>query len=436
MNTERWRVARGELEHEQWRKLQALLAAIVPANEFQARKLNPFGTFSSLTDFRTRCPFTIKTELSADQQTHPPYGTNLTFPVGRYTRCHQTSGSTGEPLRWLDTNESWSGLLDQWTQIYEAARVTAADRCFFAFSFGPFLGFWTAFEAAVRLGGLCIPGGGMSSATRLRVILANRATVLCCTPTYALRLAEVAKAEAIDLAGALVRLVIVAGEPGGSVPATREAISKAWNGARVFDHFGLTETGPVGHECFAPPGVLRVLEAAYLAEVIDPGTGAAVAPGVAGELVLTTLARSASPLLRYRTGDLVKALPPERNPDDCVELCLEGGILGRTDEMLLVRGVNVYPSAIEQLIRECGGIAEYRAEVKEERALAELELHIEPEPGRDAEAVRTQLERLVRERLTLRVPVKVLAPGSLPRFEMKARRWARPTALKSGQTAP
>ncbi|HSH15703.1 MAG TPA: AMP-binding protein, partial [Verrucomicrobiae bacterium] len=323
---------RAALEAHQLARLRALLTAIVPANPFYTRKLQALATPQSIPDlatFRARVPFTTKAELAADHLAHPPYGSNHTFPLERYTRCHQTSGSSGQPMRWLDTNESWSGLLDQWSEIYREARVTAADHIFFAFSFGPVLGFWTAFESALRIGCLCIPGGGMSSATRLRALLANQATVLCCTPTYALRLAEVAREEGIKLAESKVRLIVVAGEPGGSVPVIRNAIATAWNGARVFDHHGMTEVGPVSHECHERPGVIRILESAYLAEVIHPDTGEPVAPGQTGELVLTTLNRTACPLLRYRTGDLVRALPAEQNPPGIVELCLDGGIIGR-----------------------------------------------------------------------------------------------------------
>ena len=163
-------------------------------------------------------PFTTKSELVADQSAHPPFGTNLTSPLARYTRFHQTSGTTGHPLRWLDTPESWSALVDNWVQIYAAAGVCAGDRVYYAFSFGPFVGFWLAFDAGQRIGALCIPGGGLSSAGRLRAIIENQATVLCCTPTYALRLAEAAREEGINLAESKVRVIIVAGEPGGSVP--------------------------------------------------------------------------------------------------------------------------------------------------------------------------------------------------------------------------
>src|SRR5439155_10198869 len=147
---------------------------------------------------------------------------------------------------------------------------------------------------------LSLPGGGMSSAARLRFLLDHRATVILCTPSYALHLAEVARSEGIDLAGSPVRMLIVAGEPGGSIPATRERIEAAW-GARLFDHYGLTEVGPIAVECLENPAGLHVMERDYIAEVIDPTTTDPVPPGTVGELVVTNLGRLGSPLIRYRT---------------------------------------------------------------------------------------------------------------------------------------
>jgi phenylacetate-CoA ligase len=423
---------RPEIAASQLEQLRSLLAELFPGNQFYARKLNAAGiTFdvASLEDFSARFPFTTKTELAADQLGHQPFGTDLTYPLERYTRYHQTSGTSGPPIRWLDTPESWDGLVESWTQILQAAGVQPADRVYFAFSFGPFIGFWLAFESAARLGCLCIPGGGVSSAARVRAILDNGVTVLCCTPTYALRLAEAAAQEKIPLDRSSVRKLIVAGEPGGSIPAVRARLEALWPGARVFDHHGMTEVGPVTYQCPDRPGVLHVLESAYYAEVIQPGSPAPVQPGQTGELVLTTLGRTGSPLLRYRTGDLVKCRVQSAECGivcSCggSEMALEGGILGRTDDMVVVRGVNVYPAAVEELIRACGGVAEYRAEISHERALAELRLQIEPAPDcADHAALLRKLEGSFEVALTLRVPITVVPPGTLPRFEMKAKRW-------------
>ena len=416
------------VEQAQLLLLRHLLNALIPANPFYAPRLEAAGITAGVKDLATfceRCPLTEKDQLATDQRAHPPYGTNLTYPITQYTRFNQTSGTTAAPMRWLDTIESWQAQLDCWKQVYEAAGVNSDDRVYFAFSFGPFLGFWTAFEAATQLGCMCIPGGGLSSLARLHMILDNRATILCCTPTYAMRLAEVAQQNHLNLADSAVRLIIVAGEGGGSLPAVRKRISDLWHGASVFDHHGMTEVGPVTYEDPNRPGVLRVIESSYLAEVINPDSGQPVAHGRIGELVLTTLTRLGSPLLRYRTGDLVKPIyvTDDQSPDH--HLAFEGGILGRCDDMLLVRGVNVYPSAIDQIMRAQAGLAEYRVQVDHHRTMAELAITIEPTPDADAESLRATVISDLRQALNLRIDVHTASPGELPRFEMKARRWIR-----------
>jgi phenylacetate-CoA ligase len=418
--------SRESLDAEALASLGHLLQRLRGSNAFQARKLSPCeqaAPFSSWEEFAAHIPFTTKQELVDDQRLHPLFGSNLTFPLEHYTRYHQTSGTSGSPLRWLDTTPSWNSMVDLWVSIYRAAGVAPADHVYFAFSFGPFLGFWLAYDAGERLGCLCLPGGGLSSQARLRAILDLGVTVLCCTPTYAIRLGEVAAEEAIDLSTGRVRVIIVAGEPGGSAPATRRHIESLWPGARVFDHHGLTEVGPVTHECPVRPGTLHVLEPAYHAEILDPRTLQPVPPGGCGELVLTNLFRTGSPLLRYRTGDLVQA--PHRGICACgrASIQLEGGILGRADDMVVVRGVNIYPSAVDEIVRRCGGVAEYRVVQTVRHALPELEVEVEPQPGTNPLEVREALSREFQLAFSMRVPVTLLPGGSLPRFEMKARRW-------------
>lgn len=415
----------------QWQteQLRQLVSTLLPANPFYHRKFDAAGSPRRVTtahQFSRDVPFTFKQELVDDQLAHPPYGTNLTFPLERYIRCHQTSGTKGAPLRWLDTAQSWDAILRHWELVHRTAGVTAEDRVFFAFSFGPFIGFWSAFEAAARLGCLCLPGGSYSSSARLRAILDHQATVLCCTPTYALRLAEVAAGEGVSLEQQPVRLLITAGEPGGCIPATRARLEALWPGARVYDHHGMTELGAVTFECPARPGVLHVIETGFYPEVIDPATGQAVNPGDTGELVLTTLARPGSPVLRYRTGDLVKTALNDVCECGRHDLALEGGILGRADDMVVVRGVKIFPSAIEEIIRQTGGIAEYQVHLKPTQTLTEIRLTIEPAPAcADPQALVQQLEKQLDHSLLMRVPVTLAAPGSLPRFEMKARRWIK-----------
>jgi phenylacetate-CoA ligase len=416
-------LGRAELADWQAQRLAHLLREILPANRFYARKYHQASINADALSFPTdlvRLPFTTKAELIEDQSSHPPCGEILTYPLERYSRLHQTSGTAGRPLRWLDTPESWSRLLDCWGLMFRMAGVTASDRLLFAFSFGPFLGFWTAFEAASRLGCLCLPAGGLSSSARLRILLDNGATVLLCTPTYALRLAEVAQCEGIDLPGCSVRKVIVAGEPGGSIPATRARIETAW-GARLFDHTGMTETGPLGIECSQQPGGLHLLETEYLAEVIDPTTLQPVPAGIEGELVITSFDRPGSPLVRYRTGDLVR-VDPQPCPCGRALLRLDGGIRGRADDMIVLRGNNLHPSALQTILHRLPEMAEYRLEVDYTASLPVLRIEVEPQAGIAGDALAERVDHAIRTELLFRAEVRAVPPGTLPRYEMKARR--------------
>ena len=421
-----------DLAVEQGQRVRALLRELHGRNPFFTHKLRAAGfdgarAIDALEFPRdlARLPLTTKAELVEDQDRHPPFGTVLTEPIDHYTRYNQTSSTTGRPLRWLDTNDSWQWMLECWKAVYAGARVGQADRILFAFSFGPFLGFWTAFDAACQIGAHAIPAGGMSSQQRLALVDALSPTVVCCTPTYALRLAEVAadrRGGHGRLADCSVRTVIVAGEPGGSIPATRQRIEESW-GARVIDHHGLTEVGPISFECFEGPGFLHLNEHEYICEVLDPVTLSPAADGQPGELVVTNLGRAASPAIRYRTGDIVVR---RAGPCACGRALarIEGGIIARTDDMINIRGVNVYPTAIESVVRQTPEIVEFRSVVSHAGAMRALSIEIELMPSAgDAAAIVSRVRRDLRDALGLSVPVQVVPPGALPRFEMKARRF-------------
>ncbi len=423
------RLFRPEIRARQSQRLVELLQRIVPANPFWTSKFLAAGVdveaISGLDDL-ARLPTCTKAEVVADHTANQPYGSNLTFPLGEYTRLHQTSGTTGNPVRCLDTPESWDWFMSCWAQIYRLVGLRPDDVCFFPFSFGPFIGFWAAFEGACRLGNLCIPGGGMSTSTRLRVIEANNATVLACTPTYAMRMAEVANEEGVDIANGPVRAIVVAGEPGGSISSVRERIERAW-GARVFDHWGMTEIGSLAVECEARPRELLILESECIAEVVNPETLEPVEPGTEGELLITNLGRAGSPLIRYRTGDLVRACTDEADTGlDLVRL--DGGILGRADDMFTVRGNNVFPSSIDAVMREFDDVAEYRIELTTDRSMRQVRLVVEPRAGlssAETTELTAQVGQRVKDRLNFQAVVEAADVGSLPRFELKGRRLLR-----------
>lgn len=420
------RLPRPALEKHQFERLETLLREVLPGNRFYAQKLTRAGVASlrleNLADWKS-IPFTTKAELSADQEADPPYGTNRSFPLEQYSRLHQTSGTSGRPLYCLDTPSSWQSCLDIWDRLFQVAGLGRGERFYFAFSFGPFLGFWSAFEAAGRAGCFCLAGGGLSTVARLREILEHRITVIVCTPTYALHLAEAACQQQVKLADSAVRAVLVAGEPGGNIPATRKRIEGVF-GARVLDHAGLTEVGPTAIECWEQPGSLHIMETDYIAEIIDPAGHEPVPAGQVGELVLTTLTRVANPLLRYRTGDLVQQSPASC-PCGRTFLRLDSGILGRVDDMIHLRGNNLYPSALEAILRRFAGVAEYRVTVDESAPLAELRIEVEPADAGQGGRLAHQVEQAIRDELLFRAEVWEVPAGTLPRFEMKARRVIR-----------
>ncbi|MDX1388251.1 MAG: phenylacetate--CoA ligase family protein [Acidobacteriota bacterium] len=417
---------RGEIEALQDRKLASLFSEVLAGNPFYRAKLGAVSKSAPTVADLTSLPFTTKTELSEDQVANGPFGSNLTYPVERYTRMHQTSGTTGAPMRWLDTAESWQWWLDCWKEIYAAAGVTKDDRVFVAFSFGPFIGFWTAFEAAQQLGALTLTGGAQTSEQRIATIETQRATVLVSTPTYALRLAEVAAENGNDLAGGPIRLTVHAGEPGASIPSVKNRLETSWGG-RCVDHAGATEVGAWGYGC-GHADHMHVNEAEFVAEVIDPDGAETVSPdadGVErGELVLTNLGRAGSPVIRYRTGDQVELV---RLPCPCgrTSAYLRGGVLGRIDDMIVIRGINIFPSAVENVIREIDEIEEFQGTVERVREMTELVLQIEVGSG-DPDEVAKKLTRRIRTRLNVRPRVEIAAPGSLPRYELKARRFKIP----------
>lgn len=398
----------------QIQKLNELLVFVKGFNEFYREKLKDiFLPFTSIEDLR-RVPFTTKKELTEDQKLHPPYGLNHSYPISSYIRYHQTSGTTGRPLKVLDTPASWNWWTDCWLEVLQQAGITKEDRAYLAFSFGPFVGFWAAHEAVQKLGSMSIPGGSMSSEERLNSMLENQATVLLCTPSYALHLAEVAAKQGIDLKKSTITKIITAGEPGGSVLSTRNQIERFW-GAILFDHVGMTEIGAYGYSCFEQKGI-HINESQFIVEIIHPETKEHVKPGERGELVLTNLGRFGYPLIRYRTGDAV-IFQPEVCSCGNGHLFLPGGIIGRTDDMVVIRGINIYPSSIEAIIREFDEIKEFRIVYYTEEAMDQIKLLIE---GPDE--IVSELGKVLRKRIGLRIEIDCLAKDSLSRFTMKARR--------------
>ena len=410
---ELWAWSEEEIRAWQLQQFNALLAKILPSNKFYYEKIGSERQLKSLADLK-ELPYTTKSELVASAEQHG-LSQHHSFPAKDYSRLHRTSGTTGNPLMILDTEEDWQGWSAIWQHVLEAAEVTAEDRVFLAFSFGPFVGFWSAHQACIDRGALVIPSGGLSSFARLEFLRDCEATVLLGTPTYLLHLAEVAKQQNFDINNLRINRIIVAGESGGSVPTVRKRIEDAWN-ARVIDHSGATEIGPWGFGWPDRIG-LHVIESDFIAE-LEPIENANKVSGerVLCELILTSLSRTGAPVIRYRTGDAVFA---ERPTDGlCRFLWLPQGVVGRADDMLTVRGVNIFPSSIDAVLRKFNGIQEYQVRITRKMELDQLELLIEGD-----EQTQRELESELSIKLGLRIPVEIVEPNCLPRSELKARRW-------------
>lgn len=404
---------RDALADHQLVRLNELLAAILPTNAFYADKFaNAPQQLESLEQLRD-LPITTKEDLISDDASQN-WPTNLTWPIDQYVRYHQTSGTRGRPLSVCDTTEDWVWWVDSWQYVLDAADIDSVDRAVLAFSFGPFIGFWSAYDALVARGVLASPGGGMSTVSRLNLIQRLEATTLLCTPTYALRLVEVAEEHHFNLANFAVRKIVVAGEPGGSVPATRERIESAWN-ATVTDHSGASEVGPWGYGNHEGTG-LHVLESEFIAEFISVESGEPATGGELSHLVLTSLGRRGMPIVRYRTGDLVRPVWPDDGPNRFV--LLEGGVLGRADDMMVIRGVNIFPSSIEQILRSFPEVVEFRLTARKRGVMDELIVEVE-DRLRDPSRIAKELEL----RLGLKVEVRLAPVASLPRFEAKGARF-------------
>lgn len=401
------------LVSHQLEKLNTLLGNILPHNEFYQARLSTRPESIDTLEQMEQLPFTFKDELVRESG-ETRFAANLTWPRDRYVRLHRTSGTRGRPLIVLDTAEDWDWWMHCWEFVLDACSITADDRVLMAFSFGPFVGFWSAYDAVINRGSLVAPAGGMSTLARIDLIRTMEATAIFCTPSYALHMAEVAANNQTNVAETSVQKLIVAGEPGGSIPEIREQIENAWQ-AQVIDHAGASEVGPWG---FADPQGrgIYVNESEFIAEFFSIESGEPAGEGELSELVITALGRTGSPVIRYRTGDLVR--PTWNDPQPCNFVLLEGGALGRVDDMLIIRGVNIFPSSIEQILRGFPEIVEFRMMAFKQGQMDALRIEIE-----DRLASPERVEKELQLRLGLKVQVECVDLGSLPRYELKGRRF-------------
>ena len=416
------RASRADMRRLQARRVREQVAHARARSPFYREKLADAPTVKTLDDL-ARLPFTTKDELKENQAAKPPWGDVLAVPFEDVLRIHMTSATTGRPLAFLDTAEDWYGFYHSYARALHAFGVRKADMVMAAFSYGPWIGYWSGFYAAQDLGCLVFPAGGLSTEQRIDALRTWPITVLGCTPSYALFLAEQAAKKGIDLAkDTRVRVTWHTGEPGASIPATKAKIEAAF-GARAYDLPGLTEIAAWGFECDARAGLVHVHEDYCYPEVLDEA-GDQVKPGERGELVFTGLYRKAMPLIRYRTRDVVQ--PADRRcPCGRTLLALEGGVLARLDDMKKVRGIIVYPRRIEEIVRAHGGVDEFQIVFRRVDGLDDILVRLDPSPGLargERDGLREALAKDLQLGLGIRAAVELTEPGALPRFDHKARR--------------
>ena len=420
---------RPELETLQVRKLKTLLEWTDAQVPYHAKRLRNAGvtpdSIKSLDDLR-RIPFTTRDEWMEGQAENPPYGPILAAPREAAMRYHMTSGTTGRtPIRVLDGAKDWEWITEMWCYGFWGFGIRPRDTVFFAFSYGTFVGFWGAHYACEKIGCLVLPGGNMTTDARVKQIMDMNATVVCSTPTYALRMAQEADALGIDLASGPVERLILSGEPAGSITATKKLIESQW-GAKAGDTAGMTELGTIMmFECADQPGGAHIIEDHYIEEVIDPDSDEPVGYGERGERVVTSFGRGFIPVIRYRTRDFVVRVPASGCTCGRTFDIYEGGIQGRVDDMKLVRGTNVYPRAVEAIVREFSEIDEFQIHLYTAEGIRdEIEILVEiPREDADEEVILTRLATELSEAHEgLRFGVRRVERETLPRFELKAKR--------------
>ena len=419
---------RPQLEALQLAKLRYQLAWAAERSPWYRRTLAGIdpAALQSIADLR-RLPMLTRQDWMTSQTEHPPYGELPIVGGEGAIRIHTTSGTTGkQPLRALDSRKDWAWIAEMWAYGIWGCGVRPGDTAYIAFGYGSFIGFWGLHYSMEKIGVLNVPGGAQTTEARMRQIIDFGATVVASTPTYALRLAQEAATLGIDLPGSAVERIILSGEPAGSIPQTKALIEQQW-GAKAYDTAGMTEIGTIMvFECAHQPGGTHIIEDHVIEEVIDPDTLEPVGYGEPGERVVTSFGRGTTPLIRYRTGDLVRKVPAATCGCGRVYDIYQGGILGRVDDMKIIRGTNVYPRAIEAIVREFPLVDEFQTVISREGVRDEITLRVELKPEAEdehweglAEMLHNKLA-LAHEGLNFRI--ERAGEGELPRFELKAKR--------------
>ena len=410
------RLPRDRLEAVQAERLQAMVAYVHATSAFWQAKLDAAGvtpeSIRGLDDL-DRLPFVTRKELEEDQAIHPPFGSYVCSGPTQWAKFFTTSGTTGRPLRRAYSQRDWTYVMERFQR---SPRIRPGEK---AMILGPVDGLQAptaAMESLALMGGLVVLAGLWTTRTKVEAIGELRPSIVSGTASYLVHLSEVAKEMGVDLAGCGIRQVASAGEWGGAVTSTR-ALLAARYGAEVVDGYGLTEIFPLAGSCPFSTS-LHVAEDLVLVECIDPSTGAPLPPGELGELVYTNLVGDTQPLLRYRSRDLGRLSDGTACACGKTVVRIEGSISGRSDDMVVYHGVNLFPQAVENVVREFPELgAEYRIVVTDEAGgLPRLRVEVEA-LGELREAARQDLRQRVETelhaRLRVRAAVELLATGAI-----------------------
>ncbi len=385
------------------------------------------GDIKSFDDIR-KVPKTDKAMLREIQAKPPfPYGDILAVPLTEVTEFRQTSGTTGQPVYHPETWQDWEWSAESWAYALYAQGYRNTDRVFLPFGYSIFIAFWAAHYAAEKIGCEVVPGGVLDTEARLLKMQEIKASAFMATPTYILGMADTARKKlGLDPARDFsIRRITSAGEPGALVPATKKRMEEAW-GAKVYDQVGATEIGHWGFECEEQCGE-HVLEAFHLLEIEDVETGAPVtAPGESGSMVITTFDRLAHPCIRFDSKDVVQYSRIERCECGRTFRLLDGGVIGRADDITKVKGVLLAPTAIEEVVRGIPELCdEYQVIVTKRGDIDDIALKVEilPDFKHNVKSIEDRLTNQLRLKVGLRFVLEFHDYGTLPRYALKSRRF-------------
>ena len=421
---------RENLENLQLKKFKRIVKWAYDNSKFHKALYDDAGL--SPEDIRSmedvnRVPKVEKSMMRTIQRKDPfPYGDALCVPLDEVTEFRQTSGTTGNPIYQPDTWRDWEWWSECWSTLLWAQGYRPHDRVFIPFGYNIFVAFWAGHYACEKIGCETVPGGVLDTKARILKIDELKPTAMMATPTYVLGMADTARDKmGIDPAGLGIKRITCAGEPGALIPATKKRMEESWN-AKVFDHAGATEIGAWGFECEAQPGALHINEAMFLTQVEDLETGQLVTePGRRGKLVITALDRIAQPCVRFDSKDIVELSDRQCECGRTYRL-VKGGVIGRSDDITKVKGVLLAPSAIEDVVRSIQGFSdEYEVVVEKKGDVDHISLKVEltEEAASMAAELKAKLQTELRLKTNLGYEILVHPYGSLPRYEVKARRF-------------